>query len=74
MSNFILEKIEITNMAEEDLLTRYYLNQAGSGMGDFYSGPIYQKGKFLKFISFMMLGFNVFFSRLWYRIISRWIV
>lgn len=31
-------------MAEEDLLTRYYLTQAGSGMGDIYSGPIYQKG------------------------------
>lgn len=31
-------------MAEEDLLTRYYLAQAGSGMGDIYSGPIYQKG------------------------------
>lgn len=31
-------------MTEEDLLTQYYLAQAGSGMGDFYSGPIYQRG------------------------------
>lgn len=33
-------------MAEEDLLTKYYLAQAqaGSGMGGFYSGPIYQRG------------------------------
>lgn len=31
-------------MSEEELLTRYYLLQAGSGMGDFYSGPIYQRG------------------------------
>lgn len=32
-------------MAEEDpILTDYYLAQAGSGMGDLYSGPIYQKG------------------------------
>lgn len=31
-------------MTEEDLLTQYYLNQAGSGIGDFYSGPIYQRG------------------------------
>lgn len=31
-------------MTEEELLTRYYLTQAGSGMGDFYSGPIYQRG------------------------------
>lgn len=31
-------------MGEEELLTRYYLSQAGSGMGDIYSGPIYQKG------------------------------
>lgn len=31
-------------MASEDILTRYYMNQAGSGMGDFYSGPIYQRG------------------------------
>lgn len=31
-------------MAEEDLLTRYYVAQAGSGFGDFYSGPIYQRG------------------------------
>lgn len=30
-------------MAEVDLLTQYYLAQAGSGMGDFYSGPIYQQ-------------------------------
>lgn len=26
------------------MLTRYYISQAGSGMGDIYSGPIYQKG------------------------------
>jgi len=31
-------------MVEDDLLTRYYLDQAGSGMGEFYSGPIYQRG------------------------------
>lgn len=31
-------------MAEEELLTRYYIAQAGSGFGDFYSGPIYQRG------------------------------
>lgn len=31
-------------MTLEDELTRYYLNQAGSGMSDFYSGPIYQRG------------------------------
>lgn len=31
-------------MTLEDALTRYYLNQAGSGMGEFYSGPIYQRG------------------------------
>lgn len=30
-------------MFEEDALTRYYLAQAGSGMGEFYSGPIYQQ-------------------------------
>lgn len=29
---------------EEEILTRYYLQQAGSGFGDFYSGPIYQRG------------------------------
>lgn len=33
-------------MAEEDLLTKYYLAQAqaGTGMGGFYSGPVYQRG------------------------------
>lgn len=31
-------------MAESDLLSRYYIAQAGSGGGDFYSGPIYQRG------------------------------
>lgn len=31
-------------MTLEDVFTRYYMNQAGSGMGDFYSGPIYQRG------------------------------
>lgn len=31
-------------MNDEELLTRYYLAQAGSGFGDFYSGPIYQRG------------------------------
>lgn len=31
-------------MAEVDLLTRYYLDQAGSGSSAFYSGPIYQRG------------------------------
>lgn len=31
-------------MTLEDELTRYYMNQAGSGMGEFYSGPIYQRG------------------------------
>lgn len=29
---------------EQDLLVRYYMNQAGSGIGEFYSGPIYQRG------------------------------
>lgn len=29
---------------EQDLLVRYYMDQAGSGMGEFYSGPIYQRG------------------------------
>lgn len=29
---------------EEDLLVKYYMNQAGSGFGEFYSGPIYQRG------------------------------
>lgn len=27
-----------------DLLVRYYMEQAGSGIGEFYSGPIYQRG------------------------------
>lgn len=31
-------------MTEEELLTRNYLSQAGSGMGNFYLGPIYQRG------------------------------
>lgn len=31
-------------MSEEELFTRYYLAQAGAGFGDFYSGPIYQRG------------------------------
>lgn len=31
-------------MTEEEIFTRYYLAQAGSGIGDFYSGPIYQRG------------------------------
>lgn len=31
-------------MSEEELLTSYYMQQAGSGMGDFYSGPVYQRG------------------------------
>lgn len=29
---------------EHDLLFRYYLDQSGSGIGEFYSGPIYQRG------------------------------
>ena len=29
---------------ESDFLYRYYLQQAGSGMGTIYSGPIYQTG------------------------------
>jgi len=29
---------------EHDLLVRYYMDQAGSGIGEFYSGPIYQRG------------------------------
>lgn len=32
-------------MDSEDIgLTRYYMSQAGSGIGEIYSGPIYQKG------------------------------
>lgn len=27
-----------------DIYTEYYLAQAGSGIGDFYGGPIYQRG------------------------------
>lgn len=29
---------------EQDILVRYYMDQAGSGIGEFYSGPIYQRG------------------------------
>lgn len=29
---------------EQDILVRYYMEQAGSGIGEFYSGPIYQRG------------------------------
>lgn len=29
---------------EDSGLTRYYISQAGSGIGELYSGPIYQKG------------------------------
>lgn len=29
---------------DQDLLVRYYMDQAGSGIGEFYSGPIYQRG------------------------------
>lgn len=29
---------------EQDILVKYYMRQAGSGLGDFYSGPIYQRG------------------------------
>lgn len=28
----------------EDVYLKYYINQAGSGVGNFYSGPIYQRG------------------------------
>lgn len=31
-------------MTEEEVLTRYYLAQAGAGSPSFYSGPIYQRG------------------------------
>lgn len=27
-----------------DVYTEYYLNQAGSGIGNIYSGPVYQRG------------------------------
>jgi hypothetical protein len=30
-------------MSEEDII-RYYINQAGSGIGSIYSAPLYQKG------------------------------
>lgn len=29
---------------EDASLTRYYISQAGSGIGELYAGPIYQKG------------------------------
>lgn len=32
-------------MEDVELLTRYYANQAGSGVSSFYSGPIYQRGR-----------------------------
>ncbi|KAJ6642656.1 Pre-mRNA cleavage complex 2 protein Pcf11, partial [Pseudolycoriella hygida] len=35
---------DVTEKVEQDMLYQYYLNQAGSGIGDFYSGPIYQRG------------------------------
>lgn len=31
-------------MAEEDLLTQYYIKQATAGNDLWYSGPIYQRG------------------------------
>lgn len=31
-------------MSERDILYNYYLQQAGSGLGPIYSGPIYQNG------------------------------
>lgn len=30
--------------SEEDIYTQYYLNQAGSGFGNIYNAPAYQKG------------------------------
>lgn len=33
---------------DQDLLVRYYMDQAGSGIGEFYSGPIYQRGGLFK--------------------------
>lgn len=32
-----------------DIYTNYYMQQAGSGIGNIYSGPVYQRGN-LKFI------------------------
>lgn len=34
----------MSNLNEADLYTSYYLNQAGSGYGGIYSGPVYQRG------------------------------
>jgi hypothetical protein len=31
-------------MTSEEDIVQYYINQAGSGMGAIYSGPVYQKG------------------------------
>ncbi len=31
-------------MASESDIVQYYVNQAGSGIGSIYSGPLYQKG------------------------------
>jgi hypothetical protein len=31
-------------MATENEIVQYYINQAGSGIGTIYSGPLYQKG------------------------------
>lgn len=28
----------------DEAYLKYYINQAGSGVGNFYSGPIYQRG------------------------------
>lgn len=44
MLNFTSDSCSAIKMTMEDVLTRYYLSQAGSGIGDFYSGPIYQRG------------------------------
>lgn len=34
----------MNKISETDLYTTYYLNQAGSGYGGIYSGPVYQRG------------------------------
>lgn len=35
----------MSRQAEEDALTKYYLNQVGYGSSEIYRGQLYQKGK-----------------------------
>lgn len=36
--------MKMAGRAEHDVYTDYYLNQAGSGFGNIYTGPTYQRG------------------------------